>query len=423
MPRRDRLAIDGGQPVRTAPPPLGKGMLALGEEEQAAALAVLESRSLFRYYGPDLQDAVARFETEAAAVLDAPYALATSSGTAALRCILAALGVGCGDEVIVPAFTFIATVNAVIAAGAVPVFAEIDDTLGLDPADVAARINERTAAVIVVHLENVGSDMDPLMEVCDGAGVPVIEDAAQAMGASYRGRALGTIGTMGAFSLQLEKNITAGEGGLVVTADELLHVRAARYSDQGGQFVTSYSGERGRELTEPFAGENLRMAEMAGAVAAVQLRRLPSILATMRANKARVLTKVGEIAGLERRRRPDADGDGGSSITWFVSDGGDARQVARALRAEGIPAAQMYRGEPVNAAPSILAQRTASGKGGPFNCAEHPCRVEYRMGMCPRTEALVARSFIVPLGLGFTEADCDDVAEAVTKVAAHLLGP
>ncbi len=419
MPPAESLAIDGGDPVRTTMPPLGKGMLTLGAEEREAVLAVLESRSLFRYYGPDMQDAVARFEASAADLLGAPYALATSSGTASLRCALAALGVGCGDEVIVPAFTFIATVNAVIAAGAVPVFAEIDDTLGLDPADVVAKITERTTAVIAVHLENAGCDIDALVDVC--GDIPIIEDTAQAMGAAHHGRALGTIGAIGCFSLQLEKNITAGEGGLVTTSDELLHVRAARYSDQGGQFVTSYATERGTELTESFAGENFRMAELAGAVAAVQVGRLPGILDTMRTRKERVLKQTGDLRGLQQRRILDPAGDGGSSITWFVPEGADARRFVKALRAEGIPCAQMYRGEPVYAAPSILEKRTVTGKGGPFNCAEHPCQVEYRMGMCPRTEALVARSFIVPLGLQFSDGDCDDVARAVTKVAAHVL--
>lgn len=421
MARRDPLAIDGGKPVRSEPPPLGKGMATLGREEREAVLAVLDSRSLFRYYGPDLQDAVAGFEAQAAVALGSPFALATSSGTAALRCALAALGVGCGDEVVVPAFTFIATVNAVIAAGAVPVFAEVDDTLGLDPADLGDKITERTAAVIPVHLENVACEMDRLLAACEVKGVPVIEDAAQSMGATYHGQAVGTLGTMGAFSLQLEKNITSGEGGVVTTADERLHVRAARYSDQGGQFVTSYATERGSELTEPFAGENLRMAELAGAVAGAQLRKLPSILSTMRAKKERVLAAVGKVDGLVRRRVPDPEGDGGSSITWFVREGADARHFARALRAEGVPSAQMYRGDPVYAARSILEKRTASGKGGPFHCAEHPCQVEYRIGMCPRTEALVARSFIVPLGVALTDDDCDDIAEAVTKVASHLL--
>ncbi len=416
------LAIDGGTPVRAAMPPLGKGMAVLGAEERAAVLEVLESRSLFRYYGPELLGKVADLESAVCDRFGSGYAVALSSGTAALRCALAALGVGCGDEVIVPAFTFIATVNAVVVSGAVPVFAEVDDTLNLDPADVDAKITERTRAIIAVHLENVPADMDPLLEVAGRRGVPVVEDAAQAVGTSYRGRSVGTLGACGAFSLQLEKNITSGEGGILTTDDEHLHVRAARYSDQGGQFVTSYATERGAELDEPFVGENLRMTEIAGAIARAQLDKLPNMLASLRANKARIIKGIGDIDGLVPRRVPDPEGEGGSSAMWFLPDPGVAKRFAAAVRAEGVPAAQMYRGRPVYATPSILDKRTVTGKGGPWNCAEHPTAVEYGMGMCPQTEDLASRSLLVAIGPQYTDKDCDDVAEAVTKVAKALLG-
>jgi dTDP-4-amino-4,6-dideoxygalactose transaminase len=248
--------------------------------------------------------------------------------------------------------------------------------------------------------------------------VPVIEDTAQAFGATYHGRAAGTFGALGAFSLQQEKNITSGEGGVVVTNDERLYLRAARFQDQGGQFVTSYASTRGEELTEPFCGENLRMGELAGAVAAAQLARLPSILAAMRANKTRILAAVGDAPGLARRRLPDAEGDGGSSITWFLRDEHTAKQFAAAVRAAGVPCAQMYRGRPVYTNAAVLARRTPSGRGGPWACAEHPTEVEYGDGLCPQTEGLVARSVIVPVGVRYTDADCDDVAAAVVK-AAH----
>lgn len=418
----ERLALDGGTPVRGQPLSMGKGVAFLGDEERAAVMAVLESRSLFRYYGPDLQETVAGFERDSRAYLGAAHAVATSSGTAALRAALAALGVGCGDEVIVPAFTFIATVNAVVLAGAVPVFAEVDETLGLDAASVEACVTERTVAVIPVHLENVACDMDPLLKIAEQRSLAVLEDTAQSMGATYHGRALGTLGDIGAFSLQLEKNITAGEGGLIVTDDEALWVRAARYQDQGGQFVTGHGGSRGAELDEPFVGENLRMTEIAGAIAGVQLAKLPSILGAMRRNKAAIEASVGVIDGMEARRSPDADGDGASSITWFLPDSALAARFAEALRAEGIPSAQIYDGRPVYATPSILDRRTASGKGGPWNCAEHPTDVVYRLGMCPRTEALAARSASVGIGAHWTEDDARDVAAAVRKVATALLG-
>lgn len=415
-----RLAIDGGTPIRTEFPPMGKGVTLLGEEERDVVLEVLESRSLFRYYGPDLLRKVEAFEKAAASFLGARHAVAVSSGTAALRCALAALGVGCGDEVILPALTFIASVNAVVVTGAVPVFAEIDETLGLDPADVEARITARTAAVIPVHLDNGACDMDPLMAVARGHGVPVIEDTAQSMGAVYKGRALGTIGDLGCYSLQLEKNVTSGEGGLVVSQDEELWLRAARYQDQGGQFVTSTGGSRGAEVDAPFVGENLRMTEIAGAIAEVQMRRLPHLLDAQRRNQRHVLDRIGDIEGLEHRRLPDPLGDGGSSVNVFLPDRDTARRFVKALRAERIPAGQLYNGNPVYLTPSIVEKRTASGKGGPWNCAEHPTDVEYGPGLCPRSEDLAGRAVIIPIGAAYREADCDDVVAGIRKVCAAL---
>jgi 8-amino-3,8-dideoxy-alpha-D-manno-octulosonate transaminase len=399
-----------------------KGAALLGAEEAEATARVVGERSLFRYKGDHAGGAVAAFERGVVDTLGCRFAVAVANGTAALRCALAALGVGCGDEVVVPAFTFIATVNAVVAAGAVPVFAEVDDTLGLDPSDLDARVTDRTAAVIAVHLENVGCDLDALLRVTEARGIPVIEDTAQAFGATYNGRCLGTFGALGTFSLQQDKNITSGEGGVVVTDDERLYLRAARYQDQGGQFVTSYASTRGEELTEPFAGENLRMGELAGAVAGVQLGRLPEILAAMRRNKASVLDAVGVRPGLIRRRVPDPEGDGGSSITWFLPDARQAKAFAAAVRAEGVPCAQMYRGRPVYLTPAVVARRTASGKGGPWDCAAHPTAAGYAEGLCPRTEALVARSVIVPIGVGYDEDDCAAVAAAVVKASEAVLG-
>lgn len=417
----DKLAVDGGTPVRPGMLPYGKGAALLGDQERAAAIEVLESRSLFRYYGPALLGRTAEFEAGVCTSLGTGHAVATSSGTAALRTALAALGIGCGDEVIVPAYTFVATVNAVVVAGAVPVFAEVDASLGIDPDDVAAKTSPRTAAVIPVHIENVACDLDPLMDVAGRHGIAVLEDAAQSMGATYKGRAVGTFGAMGAFSLQLEKNVTAGEGGVVVSDDERLYLRAARYQDQGGQFFTSHGGERGAELAAPFVGENLRMTELAAAIAGVQLGRLPGILDRLRTNKARILDALGPVDGLERRHRPDPDGDGGSSITWFAPSAEVARSFVTALLAEGVPSTRMYAGQPVYATPAVLGRQTASGKGGPWHCAEHPCRVDYAMGMCPRTEDLAARAVTVGVGVNYDAADCDAAATAVAKVAAHLI--
>jgi dTDP-4-amino-4,6-dideoxygalactose transaminase len=163
------------------------------------------------------------------------------------------------------------------------------------------------------------------------------------------------------------------------------------------------------------------MTEIAGAIAGVQLGRLPGLLESMRANHRHVAEGVGDFDGLVPRRIPDPEGDGGSSLTWFLPSKDIARRFIKSLRAEGIPCAQFYGGRPVYAAPSILQRRTATGKGGPWNCAEHPCDIEYEMGMCPRTEDLAARNVLVPIGAAFTKADCDDAVEGIRKVATAVL--
>ncbi len=402
-----------------SPRSLAKGIGLLSDEERAAVEEVLASHTLFRYDAPIEASRVHAFELGLQDRLGVGRAIAVSSGTAALRVALAALGVGCGAEVVVPAFTFIATVNAVVTAGAVPIFCEVDDTLTMDPRDLAAKITPRTAAIMPVHLENVAADMDAILPAA--GDIAVIEDSAQAIGVTYKGRAAGTIGAIGAFSLQAQKNITAGEGGAVVTNDDALGLRAARYQDQGGQFITQHGGSRGGELGEPFVGENLRMTEIAGAIATIQLGRLDGLIANLRANATAIAALVGDIDGLTPRRVPDAAGAIGSSLTWFAPSSELAKQFVKALRAERVPSAQMYEGLPVYAAPAILAKRTATGKGGPWNCAEHPTDASYAIGMCPQTEDLVARSITVGIGPGFDSADCDDVAAAITKVAGDLL--
>ena len=407
------LAIDGGTPVRAEPLDHRRGVNRIGVEEEQSVLRVLRSRSLFRYYGPDLQHMVDGFESEVARRLQVRHALAVSSGTAALKAGLAALGVGAGDEVVVPAVTFIATVNAVVVSGAVPVFCEVDASLGLDPSHLGTVLSDRTRAVMPVHLENVVCDMDGVLAVA--GDVPVIEDACQAMGASYHGRAAGTLGALGAFSLQLEKNITAGEGGVLVTDDPVLHERAARYSDQGGQFVTAHGGTRGSG--EAFVGENLRMTELTGAVAGVQLTRLDGILGDLRSHKAKLTAMIGPRPGLTPRWVPDPEGDGGSSLVWFLPSEELSRRFTSALVAEGIPSGRVYDGQPVYANRSVLERRTVSPNRSPWSDADAP----YAMGMCPQSEDLVARAAAVLVGPDWSVEELEDVATAVTKVCDALL--
>ncbi|MGH7752650.1 MAG: DegT/DnrJ/EryC1/StrS family aminotransferase, partial [Gemmatimonadales bacterium] len=288
----DKLAIDGGTPVRSAPLlPGWPGGLLIGEEERRAVLDVLNSQSLFRHYGPHPRHKAAQFEQAFAAAMLTKHALGVTSGTAALITALAALGIGPGDEVIVPTYTWIATVSAVLVHGAVPVFVDIDESLTMDPGAVEAAITPQTAAIVPVHMRGAGADLDPILALAGRRGLVVLEDAAQAVGGKYRGKRLGTLGSFGAYSLQFHKTITTGEGGMVVTRDTGLFERAVRYHDQGSM--------RMEELDElipagnPLViGVNFRITELTAAVGLAQLPKMDGIIERMRGHKARIIDGV-----------------------------------------------------------------------------------------------------------------------------------
>jgi dTDP-4-amino-4,6-dideoxygalactose transaminase len=240
----------------------------LGAEEEKAVVDVLRSKRLFRYYGPGSGGSkVDEFEGAFARHLGTGRAVAVSSGSAALVCGLAALGVGPGDEVIVPAYTWIASAGAVVAAGAVPVLAEIDQSLTLDAGDAESKITHRTRAIMPVHMRGAPCEMHRIMRLARSRGLKVLEDVAQATGGSFRGQRLGSIGDAGAFSFQFNKIITCGEGGIASTRDAEIHERILMYHDVIGGLRNGIP--KGRILN----GLNFRMSELHGAIMLVQLRR------------------------------------------------------------------------------------------------------------------------------------------------------
>lgn len=417
----DKLAVEGGTPVIQRELNRYKGAAAIGAEEKAAVMEVLESQSLFRYYGPHFLSKVSTLEKEFAEFMGAQYCVAASSGTAALRLGLAGLGVGPGDEVIVPAVTFIASVGAIVAQRARPVFAEVDETMQLDPADLPRRLSKRTKAIMPVHLGGVAVDMDGVTTFARDHGLKVIEDAAQSCGSFYGERRAGTLGDVGCFSFQLEKNITSGEGGMLVTNDHEVFRRATIYSDQGGQFWTSHAGVRDTVGGQPVIGENLRMNEIAGAILGVQLGKLREILNRIERNRAIVRGALEEIDGLQLAPAAPERDRHGLGVLFYLPSAAEADAVAKALRAEGVPAGKIYGGHPVYAAPQILNQWTIVD-GCPFNCPSFfPEPIKYSMGMCPRTEDLLQRGVSIGLGPFFEEEDLEDIITGVQKVARHLL--
>src|SRR3954454_16630150 len=231
-----RLARDGGPPARTRPePPMFPGGMEIAAEEIQAATRVLASKNVFRYYGvDDGPHEVLDFEREFAGHMGAKHALCVNAGSSALICGLIGAGVGEGDEVIVPAYTWNATPNAVIAARATPVLAEVDDSLTLDPEDVARKIGPKTKAILPVHMRGAPANMDALTGLAREHGLVLVEDVCQAAGASFAGKRLGTFGDAGAFSLQFNKIITTGEGGVMITNRDHLYELAIDVHDCAG---------------------------------------------------------------------------------------------------------------------------------------------------------------------------------------------
>jgi 8-amino-3,8-dideoxy-alpha-D-manno-octulosonate transaminase len=401
-----RLARDGGAPARSRPePPMFPGGMELGEEEAEAAARVIRSHNVFRYYGVgDGPHEVEAFEREFAAHLGARHALCVNAGSSAIICGLIGAGVGPGDEVVVPAYTWNATANAVIAARAIPVLAEIDDSLTLDPEDVRRKITPRTRAIVPVHMRGAPADMGALTEIASEHGLVLLEDVCQAAGASYRGRRLGTFGDAGAFSLQFNKIITTGEGGVMITDRDDLYELAIDVQDCAG------SVRRGTGLPR-FAGWNFRATEIQGAVGRVQLARLDGLLARMRSNHARVAERVSRLPGLTLRRANDEGGDAGICLVAFAERADLAADAVDALRTEGVEAMRVYDPDVPDLHVYTFWQPIfdALAEAG----AARPD--------CPRTLTLLARTIHVDLSPLCDEQDLDEIAFAFEKVANGIL--
>ena len=284
-------------------------------QERAQLLEVLETGRPFRWYGrggePPMK--VATLEKEFAARMQTKFALAVTSGTAALQTAVNALQIGPGDEVILPAWTWHSCYDAIVLAGALPVFAEIDESFNIDPADLENRINPRTKLIMAVHLQGCPADMDRILPIARKHNVKVLEDCAQSAGASYKGKPVGSIGDIGIYSLQLNKTITAGEGGAVVTNDPVTFERAVRFHDLGG-LRDLHQKQLGGAKLDWFVGCNFRMNEFSGGVLLAQLRKLDRIVSDVRGNARRVYDGIRDLPGIRFRQLPDPAGELGAGV-------------------------------------------------------------------------------------------------------------
>ena len=266
------------------------------------------------------------------------YAQLTSSGTAALTTALSALGIGYGDEVITPAFTFVASFEAVLSVGAVPVLVDVDDTLTLNPDAIRKAITPKTKAIMPVHMCGSMADMDALIAICKEHNLILLEDACQSIGGTYKGKKLGTIGDAGTFSFDFVKTITCGEGGVVMTNREDVFEKSDGFTDHGHD----HKGvDRGADL-HPFIGYNFRISELHAAVGLAQVRRLPEFLSIQKKNHQTLRSILSTVPEISFRRIPDPEGDSCSFLCWFLPSAEITRAVVDELKAQGILAGNFY---------------------------------------------------------------------------------
>lgn len=369
----------------------GPGFDLIGEAEIENVLEVLRGGWIYRYGqddNPHFRAQVWNFEKAMAQLTRANFAVAVNSGSTALWLSLLALGIGAGDEVIVPGFTFIASISSIAYAGAIPVLAEIDRTFNLDPRDVAQKITPRTRAIMPVHLMGNPARMDEIKTIADQHNLFLLEDCAQAFGASYHNKPVGSIGNIGAFSFNYAKIITAGEGGVITTNDEELYKRAFALHDQGHAPL-----RKGREIGQrPFLGLDFRMTELQGAVLLAQLKRLEMIRARCHANKKIFYDALRDIPNLEFREVADEQGEAATVLTVLFPNAELAENITRALHAKRLSESGWHVYS--NMEP-LLQQRMPVPQASPFTNAD----VNYYAGMLPQTDALLARAFNIGLGM------------------------
>jgi 8-amino-3,8-dideoxy-alpha-D-manno-octulosonate transaminase len=266
------------------------------------------------------------------------YAQLTSSGTAALTTALAALGVGAGDEVIMPSFTFVASFEAVLSVGAVPVLVDVDESLTLDPEAVRRAVGPRTKCIMPVHMCGSMADLDALKAICKEKSLLLLEDACQSIGATYKGKSLGTIGDAGTFSFDFVKTMTCGEGGVVMTSNEDVYTKSDAYTDHGHDHL---GVDRGADL-HPFLGYNYRISELHAAVGLAQIRRVDEFLQLQKKNHGKLKAYLEAIPDIRFRQLPDPEGDSCSFISWFLPTEELTRSVVNELKAQGILAGNFY---------------------------------------------------------------------------------
>ena len=396
------------------------GFEVFGEEEKKQALEVFDTGVLFRYeFGEQRKGVykVREFEQAFAKYTGAAHAQAVTSGTAALKVALVALGIGTGDEVITQGFTFVATWEAILDVGAVPVFTEVDQTLNMDPTDLEKKITSKTRAIIPVHMLGAPARMKEIKEIADKYGVHVLEDTAQAAGARLDGQHLGTFGHFGTFSFDSVKTMTTGEGGMVITNDEELWRNCSEYHDHGHDHAVNPGGRGGEGRR--FIGFNYRMMELQGAIGLAQLAKLDSMIASQQKNKAILKEAASKIAGVSFRYILDEAGDSATFLAFMLPDKEQAAKVNQVLR-DNKAGAINFGENTWHFYPSwehLLGGKTLAHNGWPFE-AHGKRRFIYDPEALPASCELMNRTLVYQVPVNLSDTQRETMLAALAKAAA-----
>ena len=433
---KEKLAIEGG---KKAVAQLGPYPTKIGREELLELLDLweftpeagrqikaliqadedLRGPHLFRYYNPR-PSKVEAAEGAMKELIGVKHCLGVNSCTSALICAYRALGIGAGDEVIVPAYTFFATVATVVSCNAIPVIVDVDESLCMAPEAVEKAITGRTKAIVPVHMRGAPAQMDAMMDIAARKGIPVVEDAAQAGGGSFQDRRLGSIGQIGCFSFDYYKIIVSGEGGFLTTDDEWLYTRAQSWHDCAACWRPDRFAREQRE-GELFCGENYRMSELEGAVAVAQIRKADRMLAGYRRAKKRIKDAIEPVAGLRWRHLCDEAGDTGIALILFLKDAQTTQDALGAMHAEGVPAGGVYDKHVrdwhvYKYWEHVLERKSVASDGLPWSAMPEGEVPKYSQDMCPRTLDLLGRAIMVDIDFNYSDEDCDKIAEGINKV-------
>ncbi len=408
----DRLAVHGGTPVKTTP--FGTGMR-FGDAELAHLKEALEQNTLFYWGGKKVKAMTDRFKE----IYGTDHCIATSSGTAALHTALGALGITAGDEVITSPITDFGTVIGILYQNAIPIFADLDPySYNLDPTSIEACVTPKTKAILVVHLAGNAADMDSIMAIAKKHGLYVVEDCAQSYMSYYKGRLVGTIGDVGCFSLNDFKQITAGDGGLIVTNNSNLYQRCLKFADKNYCRTGSIEDMRKVEYLAP----NYRMTELQGAVALAQLDKLEAICKRRNYFGNQLNEALSKLPGFH----PQKIIEGCESSFWFYMfrideklTGFNSHELCEMMKAEGIPCQQGYIPTCVYEYDLFQKLNAYQNTHCPFTCPYHGWPVSYKKGLCPEAEDILNVSVRINFNEFYTDEDLRDIITAFNKISNY----